>query len=124
MHAVVAPQVEEDEEALAALATDDEGEQEDDQLDGDDEHEGSRGVTDGQGAPLDDEDGPLTFKALRARLRQAGQVGREDVARTRADMQQLLEEYYKLDYEDHVGGVYTRFRYGGVEVVVEVHGYD
>ena len=103
-------QVEEDEEALAALATDDEQEADN----GHDADKAVQGSSDGAGgswAAPDDEDGPLTFKALRARLREAGQVGREDVARTRAEMQQLLEEYYKLDYEDHVGGVYTRFRY-------------
>ncbi len=69
-------------------------------------------------------DGPLTFKSLRKRLRAEAQLagsaestgggdtdGAEHVARSRADVQKLLEEYYKLDYEDHVGGVYTRFRY-------------
>lgn len=35
----------------------------------------------------------------------------EVVARQRADLQRLLEEYYKLDYEDNIGGVKTRFRY-------------
>lgn len=114
-------QVEEDEEALAALAKDDEIEG----AEGDEEEEADLEEGNGPSAAVgsadavgDDADGPLTFKSLRARLRQAGQVGREDVARSRAEMQQLLEEYYKLDYEDHVGGVYTRFRC--VEVAAEV----
>ena len=33
------------------------------------------------------------------------------LAKERAEVQRLLEEYYKLDYEDYVGGVKTRFRY-------------
>ncbi|WPT16271.1 Protein kri1 [Picochlorum sp. SENEW3] len=31
------------------------------------------------------------------------------------DVKKLLDEYYKLDYEDHVGGIPTRFRYKEVE---------
>jgi protein KRI1 len=34
----------------------------------------------------------------------------EAAARVRAEVQRLLEEYYKLNYEDVVGGVPTRFR--------------
>ncbi|KAG2501152.1 hypothetical protein HYH03_000967 [Edaphochlamys debaryana] len=33
------------------------------------------------------------------------------LAAQRAQLQRLLEEYYRLDYEDSVGGVKTRFRY-------------
>jgi len=32
----------------------------------------------------------------------------------RAALQQLLEEYYKLDFEDEVGGIRTRFKYRSV----------
>jgi hypothetical protein len=32
------------------------------------------------------------------------------LAAERAEVQRLLEEYYKLDYEDYVGGIKTRFR--------------
>jgi hypothetical protein len=37
----------------------------------------------------------------------------EAAAATRAEMQRLLEEYYRLDYEDVVGGIPTRFRWVG-----------
>ncbi len=35
----------------------------------------------------------------------------EVLARQRAELQRLLEDYYKLDYEDDVAGIKTRFRY-------------
>jgi protein KRI1 len=34
----------------------------------------------------------------------------EAAAAARAEVQRLLEEYFKLDYEDVVGGIPTRFR--------------
>ena len=36
------------------------------------------------------------------------------LARRRAEVQQLLEEYYRLDYEDSIAGINTRFRYKAV----------
>ncbi|KAL4445294.1 hypothetical protein ABPG77_011119 [Micractinium sp. CCAP 211/92] len=39
----------------------------------------------------------------------------EAAARARAEVQRLLEEYFKLDYEDVVGGIPTRFRYKEVQ---------
>ena len=36
----------------------------------------------------------------------------EAAAHARAEVQRLLEEYFKLDYEDVVGGIPTRFRCG------------
>lgn len=101
--------MEEDEAELAALADEDAQGAEDEADEVLPEAEDDAAALDDADDAVD-ADGPLTFKTLRARLRQAGQVGREDVARSRAEMQKLLEEYYKLDYEDHVGGVYTRFR--------------
>ncbi|PSC75398.1 KRI1-like protein [Micractinium conductrix] len=87
----------------------------------------------------DDED-PKSFAALHKRLaaqrrEEAAAGGEEDkedeedeedeedgaaadpeaAARARAEVQRLLEEYYKLDYEDVVGGVPTRFRYKEVQ---------
>jgi len=41
--------------------------------------------------------------------------GKVDTASAKRDVKKLLDEYYKLDYEDYVGGVATRFRYRQVE---------
>ena len=40
--------------------------------------------------------------------------GKED-QESREDLKRLVEEYHKLDYEDFVGGIPTRFRYKEVE---------
>ena len=37
----------------------------------------------------------------------------EAAARARSEVQRLLEEYYRLNYEDVVGGIPTRFRWAG-----------
>lgn len=42
---------------------------------------------------------------------EGGGADPEAAAKARAEVQRLLEEYYKLDYEDVVGGVPTRFRW-------------
>lgn len=39
----------------------------------------------------------------------------EDEERAKNEMKRLVEEYHKIDYEDHVGGMKTRFRYKEVE---------
>jgi protein KRI1 len=39
------------------------------------------------------------------------EAGGAAAAAARAEVSRLLEEYHRLDYEDHVGGVPTRFRY-------------
>lgn len=41
--------------------------------------------------------------------------GGAGAAAAREDVKRLIEEYHKLDYEDYVGGVPTRFRYKEVE---------
>ncbi|KAG2432858.1 hypothetical protein HXX76_008591 [Chlamydomonas incerta] len=38
-----------------------------------------------------------------------------ELARQRNELQRLLEDYYKLDYEDNVAGIKTRFRYKPVD---------
>ena len=82
--------------------------------------------------------GPSSFAALRSRLAAEGRLptagggdedeededdaeeeGGEDLdpevaAQARAEVQRLLEEYYRLDAEGHVGGMPTRFRYRAV----------
>lgn len=61
-----------------------------------------------------------TFAALERRLKEAEAAagdaeGSEGAAAARSDLKRLLEEYHKLNYEDHVGGINTRFRYKEVE---------
>lgn len=62
-----------------------------------------------------------TFAALERRLKEAEAAGKDEdeegegAAAARSDLKRLLEEYHKLDYEDHVGGIPTRFRYKEVE---------
>ncbi|KAL4428120.1 hypothetical protein ABPG75_002209 [Micractinium tetrahymenae] len=46
---------------------------------------------------------------------EGGGADPEAAARARAEVQRLLEEYFKLDYEDVVGGIPTRFRYKEVQ---------
>lgn len=44
-----------------------------------------------------------------------GPDGDMDPEAAKEDVKKLLDEYYKLDYEDYVGGVPTRFKYKQVE---------
>jgi protein KRI1 len=55
--------------------------------------------------------------ALEKKMRNANAdpvSGKED-QESREDLKRLVEEYHKLDYEDFVGGIPTRFRYKEVE---------
>jgi protein KRI1 len=64
----------------------------------------------------DDEDNTIsTFAALQKRLKQEEEEERQNGGGARSDIKRLLEEYHKLDYEDHVGGIPTRFRYKEVQ---------
>ncbi|GIL71939.1 hypothetical protein Vretimale_611 [Volvox reticuliferus] len=69
-------------------------------------------------------DGMVRFRTLQRKIKEVdalheGPEGGEEAmapdseaaAQQRAELQRLLEEYYKLDYEDNVGGIKTRFRY-------------
>ncbi|PNH07982.1 Protein KRI1 [Tetrabaena socialis] len=94
---------------------------------GGDEHD-----TDEEAEAEDGEDQPPRFAALRKKLKEVDALGDEAEADEgagrggkagadpklhalqRAELQRLLEDYYKLDYEDSVGGVKTRFRYKAV----------
>ncbi|EFJ52328.1 hypothetical protein VOLCADRAFT_102989 [Volvox carteri f. nagariensis] len=71
-----------------------------------------------------DGDGTVRFRALQRKIKQVDKLSEEPegndhgaapdpevVAKQRAELQRLLEDYYKLDYEDVVGGIKTRFRY-------------
>jgi protein KRI1 len=62
------------------------------------------------------EKAPATFAALQKRLKQEEeQDPSAGATAARSDIKRLLEEYHKLDYEDHVGGIPTRFRYKEVQ---------
>ena len=51
------------------------------------------------------------FKAMHERLMGQGQEAAAAAsARSAAEVQQLLQQYNALEYEDHVGGVACRFR--------------
>jgi protein KRI1 len=68
----------------------------------------------------DDNNNPTTFAALQKRLKQEEEEERQNgtsagATAARSDIKRLLEEYHKLDYEDHVGGIPTRFRYKEVQ---------
>ncbi|KAG7672609.1 hypothetical protein Ndes2526B_g08865 [Nannochloris sp. 'desiccata'] len=68
----------------------------------------------------EDENDLSTFAALQRRLKQEEEEERQNgtsagATAARSDIKRLLEEYHKLDYEDHVGGIPTRFRYKEVQ---------
>ncbi|KXZ47073.1 hypothetical protein GPECTOR_38g310 [Gonium pectorale] len=119
-----------------------EGLQEDlDLLAGDGEDDGDG--DDGEDSSGDEEGRPVRFNTLKKKLKELDAVSEEPeeeggegkkgkkgkarpdaeaLARQRAELQRLLEEYYKLDYEDNVGGIKTRFRYK--EVPASTFGLD
>jgi len=68
----------------------------------------------------EDENTLPTFAALQRRLKQEEEEERRigssaGATAARSDIKLLLEEYHRLDYEDHVGGIPTRFRYKEVQ---------
>lgn len=67
----------------------------------------------------DDEKGN-TFAGLQRKLAAAERSITDDpddaaAVAVREELQKLVQEYHKLDYEDHVGGIPTRFRYKEVQ---------
>ncbi len=73
----------------------------------------------------DEETHPETISAMLAKTSERGRGGdaadhgefdgHVDPEGAKDDVKKLLDEYYKLDYEDYVGGVPTRFKYKQVE---------
>ena len=53
------------------------------------------------------------FQAVHQRLlsQPGGAAAAAAAERNAAEVRQLLEQYHELEYEDHVGGVATRFRW-------------
>ncbi|GFR40096.1 hypothetical protein Agub_g644 [Astrephomene gubernaculifera] len=105
-----------------------EGLQEDLNLLGSDMEDSSEEEAEGSGDGGEEGDGekPVRFSTLRKKLKEVDALSEEPegeeegkkrkadpemAARQRAELQRLLEEYYKLDYEDNVGGIKTRFKY-------------
>ncbi|GLC34476.1 hypothetical protein PLESTB_001257000 [Pleodorina starrii] len=81
-------------------------------------------MDDSDGDDGDGGEGGVRFRALQRKMKEVDALSEEPegddvgaapspeaVARQRAELQRLLEEYYKLDYEDNVAGIKTRFRY-------------
>lgn len=73
-----------------------------------------------QGGAVDDDEQKYKTVAAVGEDEDEGEDGGEGAAAARADVKRLLEEYHRLDYEDHVGGIPTRFRYK--EVAPESYG--
>ncbi|GAB4820679.1 hypothetical protein N2152v2_007725 [Parachlorella kessleri] len=71
------------------------------------DEEGGSGASDEEGEGEEDEEEEEEGEGGGAR---GPAKTAEQLAKERAEVQRLLEEYYKLDYEDYVGGVKTRFR--------------
>jgi protein KRI1 len=104
------------------------------------EEEGLAGLSDIEGSSDGEEepgegDNPQSFRALRKKLKEQqqqqlangvegdeeeGEEGKakrqEALTAGRSDLQRLLEEYYKLDYEDNIGGIPCRFKYREVSL--------
>lgn len=67
----------------------------------------------------DDDLAENTFSAVLDRTKKSKSDPSDDGASAstsaKEDVKKLMEEYYKLDYEDYVGGIATRFRYKQVK---------
>ena len=63
--------------------------------------------------------GPPAAQATAAGTGAAPAAGRkasiEDLAEARVEVQRLVQDYYKLDFEDNIEGLKTRFRYKEVD---------
>jgi hypothetical protein len=76
----------------------------------DDDDDGSEEEAEGVAAEGDEEAGGADEGAGGGRQR----IGKRAAKRMRKEVEQHIEEYYKLDYEDLVGGQPCRFRYKSV----------
>jgi len=56
-----------------------------------------------------------TFASLVEKTKQSRDESGHEADAAKQDMKKLMEEYFKLDYEDYVGGVRTRFKYKQVQ---------
>eukprot|EP00890_Picochlorum_soloecismus_P004968 jgi/Picsp_1/5472/NSC_02831-R1_protein len=56
-----------------------------------------------------------TFASLVEKTKRIKDENGHEADAAKQDMKKLMEEYFKLDYEDYVGGVRTRFKYKQVQ---------
>ena len=56
-----------------------------------------------------------TFASLVEKTKRIKDESGHETDAAKQDMKKLMEEYFKLDYEDYVGGVRTRFKYKQVQ---------
>jgi hypothetical protein len=71
---------------------------------------GAAGAGEGARSEGEEEEDGAEEEEEEEEAEEAGGTGAAAAAATRAEVQRLLEEYYKLDYEDVVAGMPTRFR--------------